>query len=137
MDNIDPPLVRFFKEKGITQDDIARKLGVSQSYVSALLTGRKSFGKKQAQRFSEAYGLSPSWLLTGEGDMIISQKTGNTQVIGTNQGTAINGGDINENAPTSDREFREYVFRKDAQVDELLAQNGKLIDIIRELTQKS
>ena len=132
MDTDSPPLVRFFKEKGISQDEIAKQLGVSQSYVSGLLTGKKAFGKKQAVRFSELYGLSPSWLLTGEGEMVAAQASGNTQVIGSNHGTAINGGDQKN---THDAEFRAYVFRKDAQVDELLAQNGKLIDIIQSLTK--
>lgn len=64
-------LTAFFKENGITQEDIAAQIGVSQSYVSALLTGKKAFGKKQAQRFSDIWGLSPSWLLTEQGPMLM------------------------------------------------------------------
>lgn len=64
-------LTAFFKENGITQEDIAAQIGVSQSYVSALLTGKKAFGKKQAQRFCDIWGLSPSWLLTGQGPMLM------------------------------------------------------------------
>lgn len=133
MQNIGPTLTKFFRDKGVTQEEIATQLNVSQSYVSALLGGKKAFGKKNARRFSELYGISPSWLLTGEGDML-TDGNGNTQAIGTNHGIAVNGGNFQEG---SDAEFRAYVFRKDAQVDELLSQNGKLIDIIRELTQKS
>lgn len=48
---ISEKLTEFFKENGITQEDIAARIGVSQSYVSALLTGKKAFGKKQEQRF--------------------------------------------------------------------------------------
>ncbi len=131
MKPIGPQLTKFFKDRGITQDEIAQQLDVSQSYVSALLTGKKAFGKGQAEKFSKLYGLSPSWLLTGDGDMLLDS-SGNTQVIGTNHGTAVNGGNFQEG---SDAEFRAYVFRKDAQVDELLAQNGKLIDIIQSLTK--
>lgn len=65
-------LTAFFKENGITQEDIAAQIGVSQSYVSALLTGKKAFGKKQAQRFCDIWGLSPSWLLTGHGPMLMN-----------------------------------------------------------------
>lgn len=63
-------LADYFREQGITQDAIAQRLGVSQQYVSGLLSGKKSFGKKQAQRFSEIWGIQPSWLLTGEGEML-------------------------------------------------------------------
>ena len=124
MESNDPPLVRFFKEKGITQDEIARQLGVSQSYVSALLTGKKAFGKKQAHRFSELYGLSPSWLLTGAGEML---RTGDVQVGGSNFGR-IHSDDISLNP--------ESVSITSADVRELISQNGKLIDIIMELTKK-
>lgn len=70
MKSIGDELSTFFREKNITQDEIAEELGVSQSYVSGLLTGKKGFGKKQAQRFFELWGISPSWLLTGEGEML-------------------------------------------------------------------
>ena len=63
-------LQSFFKEREITQEAIAERLGVSQSYVSSLLTDKKKFGKKQAQRFFDIWGISPSWLLTGEGEML-------------------------------------------------------------------
>lgn len=78
--------------------------------------------------------VSAAWILTGEGDMLVAPPAGNTQVIGSNHGTAINGG---AQAPASaDAQFREYAMRKDAQVDELLSQNGRLIRIIERLTEK-
>lgn len=65
-------LRRFLSDTGHTQSSIAAQLGVSQPYVNALLTGRKAFGKSQAKKWGDLYGLSPSWLLTGEGDMLKS-----------------------------------------------------------------
>lgn len=63
-------LGKFLRDTGHTQSSIAAQLGVSQPYVNALLTGRKAFGKAQAKKWGDLYGLSPSWLLTGEGDMV-------------------------------------------------------------------
>lgn len=63
-------LAVYFKNKGISQVSIAETLGVSKAYVNALLSGRQRFGKKQAQTWSDQFGLSKSWLLTGEGDML-------------------------------------------------------------------
>ena len=79
-------LAAFFKEQGITQEEIAEQPGVSQQYVSGLLSGKKAFGKKQAKRFCELWKISPSWLLTGEGPMIVGD---NSQAIQENNGTAI------------------------------------------------
>lgn len=63
-------LGKYLRDTGHTQASIASQLGVSQPYVNALLTGRKAFGKLQAKKWGELYGLSPSWLLTGEGSML-------------------------------------------------------------------
>lgn len=63
-------LGKFLRDTGHTQSSIAAQLGVSQPYVNALLTGRKAFGKSQAKKWGDLYGISPSWLLTGEGAMV-------------------------------------------------------------------
>jgi|GEM_PF-6310885 len=134
MKKVSEALTDYFKAHGITQDAIAERLGVSQQYVSKLLSGKAEFGKRQAHKFGELFGIQPSWLLTGEGDMLTAPPAGNTQVIGSNHGTAINGG---AQAPAgADAQFREYAMRKDAQVDELLSQNGRLIRIIERLTEE-
>ena len=64
-------LSNFLRERGLTQVSIAEELGVSQPYVNSLLTGKKAFGKVQAKKWSDLYGLSSSWLLTGEGSMLV------------------------------------------------------------------
>lgn len=56
----------FMKSQGLTQQTIAERLGVSQSYVGMLMSGNKAFGKQAAQTWAEAFGLSAAWLLTGE-----------------------------------------------------------------------
>lgn len=63
-------LQKHFEDIGLSQVAIAERLGVTKAYVNALLSGRQSFGKKQAQIWSEQFGLSRSWLLTGEGKML-------------------------------------------------------------------
>lgn len=63
-------LRKYFENKGITQKNIAETLNVGPAYINKLLSGKKGFGKKTAQQFQDLYGLSASWLLTGEGDML-------------------------------------------------------------------
>lgn len=65
-------LAEYFRKRGITQTMIAETMGVSKAYVNAILNGKKEFGKGQAKKWGDLYGLSPSWLLTGEGDMLKS-----------------------------------------------------------------
>lgn len=61
---------KYFRTQGIAQTDIAIALNVSKQYVNDVLNGRATIGKGLASRLSEAYGLSPAWLLTGEGEML-------------------------------------------------------------------
>lgn len=67
---ISKQLQKHFEEIGLSQVTIAEELGVTKAYVNALLSGRQRFGKKQAQIWSEKFGISKSWLLTGEGEML-------------------------------------------------------------------
>ena len=66
-------LKRYFDEHGITQQQIADALGVSLQYVNQLLNGRKSLGKKNAERLANLYGLSKPFLLTGEGSLVLGK----------------------------------------------------------------
>ncbi|MDE6410012.1 MAG: helix-turn-helix domain-containing protein [Muribaculaceae bacterium] len=68
--SIHQELSAYLEKKGISQVDIAEELGVTKSYVNQLLSGKKQFGKRQANIWSEKFGFSKSWLLTGEGSML-------------------------------------------------------------------
>ena len=68
-------LKEFFKENGITQQDAADRLGILQTNVSALLLGKRNFGRKMAEKWSKAYGIRVNWLLTGEGTMFDTDNT--------------------------------------------------------------
>lgn len=63
-------LANFFKNKGLSQKDIAEKMGTSTAYINAILNDRKDLGKKQADKMKNLFGLSASWLLTGTGPML-------------------------------------------------------------------
>lgn len=63
-------LRKYLKDKGFTQVKIAETFNVDKGYINQLLTGRKAFGKRTAQEWSDHFGLSSSWLLTGEGEML-------------------------------------------------------------------
>lgn len=107
-------LKEFFKTKGLTQQMIAKQLGITQSYVGMLMSGNKEFGKKAARTWADTFGLSEAWLLTGEGPMI------GGEVQQTNQnGDNINGAGIT--VQKTDSEFFDLLKKKDEQIDRLLA----------------
>ena len=65
-------LKQFFESKGLNQQEIADMLGVSSAYINAILNGKKTLGKKNAEKFANLFGLSKSFLLTGEGELLQS-----------------------------------------------------------------
>lgn len=76
----------FFKEKNISQLDLANTLKTSQQYVSAILNGKQAIGKSVAKKIEKLYGIQSGWLLTGgEGEMLKDPQT-----ITNNAGRDIN-----------------------------------------------
>ena len=130
MEKIGEKLRAYFEEKGITQEELAAQLGVSQPYVNALLNDKKSFGKKQAQKWNELFGLSVNWLLTGLGDMH------SDSVIQNNQ----NGDNIHGHSVTVNKTEKDYIeiiktqaeqlSKSQEQIDRLLSIIAKVEEII-------
>lgn len=50
-------LRKHLEDRGITQTDVAKMLGVSQQYVYAIFSGRQKIGAKTAQKLCDAYGV--------------------------------------------------------------------------------
>ena len=66
MEKVTKGLTNWLSSEGMTQKDVAEKLGVSEQFVSALFNGRREFGKKTANDWKKLFGLSASWLRTGD-----------------------------------------------------------------------
>lgn len=63
-------LRRYLTNMGLTQEEIAKRFGVTKQAINSLLNGRKPFGKQNAIKWANEFGLNAAWLLTGEGEMI-------------------------------------------------------------------
>lgn len=59
--------VRELRGFDITQEEFARRIGVSQGYLSAIERGKKEVGAQILLRISREFGKSLEWLLVGEG----------------------------------------------------------------------
>lgn len=128
MESVGIALKGFFKEKGVSQKQLSETLGVSQPYINALFSGQKEFGKKQAKIFGDLFGISPNWLLTGEGDMLINAQ--HSTVVGSNikgNGNQIMHNDFSEikmlvNEMAEQRKANTALIKKkDEQIDRLLS----------------
>ena len=77
-------LKECLENKGLTQPRMAEMLGVSLPYVNAVLLGKKTLGKKNAKKWSNLFGLSENFLLTGAGSPSNETKEQTTPQIGVN-----------------------------------------------------
>jgi transcriptional regulator with XRE-family HTH domain len=59
--------VRELRGFDMTQEEFARRIGVSQGYLSSIERGEKEVGAEILLRISREFGKSLEWLLTGEG----------------------------------------------------------------------
>ena len=58
--------IRELRGFEMTQTDFARRIGVSQGYLSALENGEKEPGAAVLLAIKKEFGKSVDWLLTGE-----------------------------------------------------------------------
>lgn len=65
-------LTEYFKSKGLDQHNIAAALGVSQQYVSNILSGNL-MGRRAANKWENVFGIKAEWLLTGQGPMLLNE----------------------------------------------------------------
>lgn len=55
----------LIRESGITQSEIAKKIGVSQAAVNFYKTGKNMPGGEELFKISKLFGVSIDWLITG------------------------------------------------------------------------
>ena len=59
--------IRELRGFDLTQEELARRIGVSQNYLSTMERGNVQIGSEILLRISREFGKSIEWLLTGEG----------------------------------------------------------------------
>lgn len=59
---------------GLTQKDMAEKLGVQKSVISEIESGKRDVSKNVIVSLIKSFGVSADWLLTGEGEMFQQDK---------------------------------------------------------------
>lgn len=126
-------LKKFFKAKGITQQQIGDALGTTQVYVNSILNGRAQIGKSTAKKFHDLYGLSVAWLLTGEGEMMA---TNNATTINIGRDSIKVGRDANGTSIQQGAGLAEVVEKLVNELAEQRRASNKQQELINTLIEK-
>lgn len=59
---------------GLSQTQFAKRIGLRQPNLSAILKGDRPCGEGVVNKILLSFDISKSWLLTGEGDMLINEE---------------------------------------------------------------
>ena len=79
-DDFTKSLKSYLNLLGYNQEQLSKMLNVSQPYLSALLSGKKAFGKGTAEKWQQMFGFSAGWLLTGEGEMLVNNSINSSNI---------------------------------------------------------
>lgn len=136
-------------EANMTRNAFATKAGIDPTNFSKMLAGKQNITTNTLKKISVAHGISMTWLLTGEGEMIEISKS--QPLIGTLNGddAKVSGRDMTINPPctyavdtiiSEVSALRRLIEKRDEQIDKILAlldekdkQIEKLLTIIANL----
>ena len=118
MRNVAEELGKYFIDRGLSQKDVAEAMNVSTSFINAILNNRKAIGKKVADKLSNLYGLSASWLLTGEGEMLrnvtnithnVVHGNANNSIVGDNNNVSMMRPNKYGDSPNEERKWAPVI----------------------------
>lgn len=108
---------------------MAELLGTSQSYIAALLNGKKPFGKATAKKWAELFGFSPIFLLTHTGPMLQGNDESNSDIYIKNRDNSLCFTPLENKLLGFLEERDRQVAKKEEQID-------RLITIIEDLSSQ-
>ena len=106
----------YLESQGLQQQDVANRLGISQSAVSAYYRG-KPIGKNAALKWEEVFGFRSTWLILGEGSMLNTPE----------QETPV------QEQPVPNNSLLDYLQRKIAELESKIEKlNDEKADLLQE-----
>lgn len=105
------------------QADIAKKMGVNNTYFSSVINGRETISEVFLDKLCSAFSINKAYITKGEGDIFLSPSI----VQNNKNGDNINGHSVKVEGKTETEKFldaikecHELLRKKDEQIDRLL-----------------
>ena len=140
MKDITDTLKSYFRAAGLSQNKMADMLGTSQAYVNSMLNAKSPFGRAAARRWEEVFGISASWLMTGEGEMLVEQpRDGLSGTVDLSSHHVSGGGNVvaSGSATVQQTGTNSAVTEMLARQNEMLARQNEMLARQNEMLMKS
>lgn len=98
------------KDLGLSLSEFAKRIGTHQSSLSRSLADGNNVGDAMLNKISIAFGISKTWLLTGEGEMLRKKEEDALSRIGANRDKGDKENFVSEVTEQSSKEFRIVEF---------------------------
>ena len=116
-------LIQYMNYKHLNDNEVTSQCGLAIGVIGKAKAGRNDIGKKTIEKILATYpDLSRTWLLTGEGSMLLGDVSGNNNAIG--HGASVTHSDccnIVDKFLGELAEQRKLVSESQRQVDRLLS----------------
>ena len=127
MESVKERLNSYLTEKKVNKAEFARKIEVSNAFVNSI---RKSISPEKIHKIKEQFpDLNIEWLMTGEGDMIIGEVSGNNNAIGKEASVR-----VNESITIS--KLIDEITAQRKLTENAQGQLDRMLSIIEDLTSK-
>lgn len=124
-EEIGEALHSYMKEHKVKTTDLARLTGYDGTSLYLILSGKRVFSSEIAAGIGKALGISPNWLLTGEGEMLSGEKPGFADVSNSVEKGVVRVAMVKK-LEEENAQLRSEVTRLEAQVQQLLGMIGQL-----------
>lgn len=74
---------------GISQRQLAKRIGVTSQLISMMETGKSQISHLTAKAIEAEFGVNHEWLMTGQGEMMTKKANASRMPVVSNQLTAI------------------------------------------------
>lgn len=119
--------IKYMDFKGLNDNRVTVDCGLSVGLIGKARKGASDLGRNTIEKILRVYtDLNRDWLLTGKGNML-KEESVSTNSENTNQ----------QSDDMTVQELLEAIKRRDRQMDEMLSQQGRLIDVIEALSGTS
>jgi len=97
MSDLTGRLSEFITLKKISISEFEKVISVSNGLISKAIRGKKSIGSDKLEKIILSYTeINPTWLLTGEGEMLLSEEKKAASPLSGKEKNTLNGGECKE-----------------------------------------